>query len=59
LIERCRPHAASLGCLSELDGLGPLASANGADRQREVASGAGLEALVTLLAKRFSSDWRS
>jgi carboxylate-amine ligase len=59
LIERCRPHAASLGCLGELDGLGPLASANGADRQRAAAGDAGLEALVTLLSQRFSTEQRN
>jgi carboxylate-amine ligase len=59
LIERCRPHAAALGCLDEFSGLEPLVRANGADRQRAIAEDSGVDALVTLLSERFSTIRRN
>jgi glutamate---cysteine ligase / carboxylate-amine ligase len=35
LLDRCRPHAAALGCADELDRVEALAERTGADRQRE------------------------
>ena len=34
LLDRCRPHAARLGCTAELEGVARLSLRNGADRQR-------------------------
>jgi carboxylate-amine ligase len=56
LAERCRPHAAALGCLEQFDQLGRLVEANGADRQRAAAGRTGLTALVATLADRFSPE---
>jgi glutamate---cysteine ligase / carboxylate-amine ligase len=56
LAERCRPHAAALGCAGELDRLGRLVAANGADRQRAEARRAGLAGLVTTLSNRFTTQ---
>ena len=51
----CRPHAASLGCAAELEMVGALAAANGADRQRSSAAEAGdLAGLVAGLARGFA-----
>jgi len=56
LAERCRPHAAALGCLEQFDQLGRLVEANGADRQRAAAGRTGLTTLVATLADRFSTE---
>lgn len=56
LIDRCRPHAVALGCLAELERTAPLATANGADRQRATAEGNDLRALVSTLATQFSPE---
>jgi carboxylate-amine ligase len=56
LLRRCRPHAAALGCLSELDQVYRLAAANGADRQRAAAGNTGLDGLVAALSERFSTE---
>jgi len=58
LVASCRPHAAALGCSVELDRIGDLAAANGADRQRALASEAGLSPLVSILADRFAAARR-
>jgi carboxylate-amine ligase len=55
-LERCRPHAAALGCLTEFDRLALLAAGNGADRQRAVADGEDLQALVSVLSAQFSAE---
>ena len=56
LVDRCRPHAAALGCTGQLDQLERLVAANGADRQRAAAAQGGLPALVSALAERFSTE---
>ena len=56
LAERCRPHAAALGCLRELDQLERLVAANGADRQRAEARRVGLAGLVRTLSNRFTTQ---
>ena len=54
LVDRCRPHAAALGCSIELERIQGLAAGNGADRQRLSADEAGLVELVSELTKRFA-----
>jgi carboxylate-amine ligase len=55
LLAECRPHGVALGCAEPLNRLGPLAAANGADRQRVLAAGnERLDRLVAKLADRFS-----
>ncbi|HEY2436470.1 MAG TPA: hypothetical protein VGH93_04765, partial [Solirubrobacteraceae bacterium] len=56
LAERCRPHAAALGCLKPLDRIDRLVAANGADRQRAAAARTDLTGLVATLAERFSTE---
>jgi carboxylate-amine ligase len=56
LAQRCRPHAAALGCLRELDELDRLVAANGADRQRAEARRVGLAGLVRTLSNRFTTQ---
>jgi carboxylate-amine ligase len=56
LAERCRPHAAALGCSGELERLERLLAANGADRQRAEARRAGLAGVVTTLSNRFTTQ---
>lgn len=56
LAERCRPHAATLGCSGELERLERLLAANGADRQRAEARRAGLAGVVTTLSNRFTTQ---
>ena len=55
-LERCRPHAAALGCLTEFDRLALLAAGNGADRQRAVADEKDLRGLVSVLSAQFSAE---
>jgi carboxylate-amine ligase len=55
LVERCRPCAAALGCSAELEQIGRLASANGADLQRAWAREDGLLSLVATLSRRFTA----
>jgi glutamate---cysteine ligase / carboxylate-amine ligase len=63
LVERCRSCAAALGCSAELEQIGRLAAANGADLQRDWARQAGLPGLVATLARRFTApephSWRA
>ena len=54
-MKRCRPHAAALGCSVELERITALAAANGADRQRAQAAGAGLVELVSTLSEHFAA----
>jgi glutamate---cysteine ligase / carboxylate-amine ligase len=56
LLERCRPHAAALGCSVELERVQALAAANGANRQRAQAADAGLVELVSKLSEQFASE---
>jgi glutamate---cysteine ligase / carboxylate-amine ligase len=56
LIERCRPHASALGCLTEFEGIELLTAANGADRQRAVADLEGLRGLASVLSAQFSEE---
>ena len=56
LIEDCRPHAAALGCLGELEQADRLVAANGALRQRTwVLAGRDLRSLVDRLSQRFNA----
>lgn len=55
LVERCRPHAAALGCSGELDRIRRLAAANGADRQRLWAGEFGLVESVSRLTEGFAT----
>ena len=59
LLTRCRPHAAALGCSSELDCVQQLADANGAVRQREWADEAGLTELMSTLTACFPAGCES
>jgi glutamate---cysteine ligase / carboxylate-amine ligase len=57
LVDECRPHAAALGCSTELEQVLRLASANGAIRQRRWANQEGdLRAVVSTLADRFATQ---
>jgi carboxylate-amine ligase len=56
LVDRCRPHAAALGCSEQLEQLKRLVAANGADRQRAAVAQSGLPALVSALAEQFSTE---
>jgi carboxylate-amine ligase len=59
LLAACRPHALALGCADALDGVEPLAAANGAARQRDfVALNGGLDQLVASLADGFLAPYR-
>jgi glutamate---cysteine ligase / carboxylate-amine ligase len=54
LIEACAPHARVLGCDAELDHVATMAERTGADRQLELARGAGkLGGLVEALADAY------
>jgi carboxylate-amine ligase len=56
LIEDCRPHAAALGCLEELDQAERLIAANGALQQRTwVLAGRDLRSLLDRLSQRFTA----
>jgi gamma-glutamyl:cysteine ligase YbdK (ATP-grasp superfamily) len=55
LVERCRPFANALGCSAELEQIGWLAAANGADLQRAWAREEGLLGLVATLSRRFTA----
>jgi glutamate---cysteine ligase / carboxylate-amine ligase len=55
LLTRCGPHADALGCQVELDHLGTLAAANGADRQRAWADRGGLPSVMPRLTERFAA----
>jgi glutamate---cysteine ligase / carboxylate-amine ligase len=55
LVGRCRPCAGALGCSEELEQIGRLAAANGADLQRAWAREAGLPGLVATLSRRFTA----
>lgn len=56
LVRRCRPHAAALGCMSDLDRVHSLLTANGATRQRAWASAhGGAASVVSMLAERFET----
>lgn len=48
-----RPAAARAGCLGELEAADRLVTANGSERQRQVAAEEGLEGLMGSLADRF------
>ncbi len=50
LLLELEPFAASLGCAAELDCAWPLLVRNGANRQRELAAGRGLQGLLGWLA---------
>lgn len=53
-VERCRPHAARLGCARELALVGGLAARNGAERQRgRLMAGGGLGEVLEMLAESF------
>ena len=56
LVARCRPHAAALGCETELDQVIRLARASGAARQRALAQEAGLDALISALSDCFAGS---
>lgn len=53
LVAECRPHARALGCLEALEEVAALSVAGGAERQRAIAAGDGLEGLVAHLASQF------
>jgi carboxylate-amine ligase len=54
LVEACAPHARSLGCDRELDGVAAMAERTGADRQLELARRPEkLSGLVAALADRY------
>jgi glutamate---cysteine ligase / carboxylate-amine ligase len=54
LVEACAPHARSLGCERELDGVAAMAERTGADRQLELARGPEkLSGLVAALADSY------
>ena len=55
LVERCRPCAAALGCSAELEQIGRLATASGADLQRAWAREDGLLGVVATLSRRFTA----
>lgn len=55
LVGACRPHAAALGCLPELEQVATLARAGGAARQRECVAQGGFPALMASLAQRFQA----
>ena len=55
LVERCGPHAASLGCFGELGQIRRLVAANGAKCQRAWAAESGLAELLPRLAERFAA----
>ena len=55
LVEKCRPHAAALGCSVELDQIRALAAANGADCQRVRAREGWLSGLVSTLIEWFAT----
>jgi glutamate---cysteine ligase / carboxylate-amine ligase len=54
LVERCRPCAVALECAAELEQIGRLAAANGADLQRAWARQDGLLGVIAALSRRFS-----
>jgi glutamate---cysteine ligase / carboxylate-amine ligase len=54
LLASCRPHAAELGGLDELEEVSRLATANGAYQQRRRAQAEGLEGALTGLAEGFT-----
>ncbi len=53
LLALCRPHAARLGCVGELDDVSRLAVANGAQAQRSSAAQADSADVVSMLRRRF------
>jgi carboxylate-amine ligase len=53
LLEWLAPAAARAGCLGELEAADRLVTANGSERQRQVAAEEGLEGLMGSLADRF------
>jgi glutamate---cysteine ligase / carboxylate-amine ligase len=56
----CRPHALALGCAGALDRVHPLATANGAARQRAFVADRRVDELVASLADRFlAPGWRT
>jgi carboxylate-amine ligase len=56
LVERCRPHAAALGCAAELDQVIRLARSGGAERQRALVAEAGLDGLMSALSDCFADS---
>jgi hypothetical protein len=50
LLEELAPHADELGCIRELGHAGTLLQANGAHRQREIASIDGIDGLLEWIA---------
>lgn len=55
LCDECRPHAAALGCSTELARVRRLAAANGASRQRAWSRVGGIESVLPALVQRFTS----
>ena len=56
LLADCRPHAAALGCATELEGIRRLSDSNGAERQRAaLSSDGGFAGVVARLASQFST----
>ncbi len=53
LLEWLAPAAARVGCLGELEAAERVVTANGSERQRQMADDVGLEGLVGWLADRF------
>ncbi|HYB26083.1 MAG TPA: YbdK family carboxylate-amine ligase [Solirubrobacteraceae bacterium] len=58
LVERCREHADAVGMI-ELDRIGRLMHANGAERQRVWAKDHGLAGVVSMLTQCFASSNRT
>jgi carboxylate-amine ligase len=55
LVRECRPHAEALLCTTELQHVGAIALANGADRQRNwVSDGGDVTSMVPALAAQFT-----
>jgi glutamate---cysteine ligase / carboxylate-amine ligase len=56
VLESCEPHARELGCETELARVRDLCNSNGADRQREVFSQGGIEAVAPWLADELQAS---
>ena len=56
VLESCEPHARELGCEAELARVRDLCNSNGADRQREVFSRDGIEAVAPWLADELQAS---
>jgi len=55
LLDRCRPHAAELDCVGELEGAAALAAEPGYARQRRVVAASGIGALPAWLAQEYAA----